>query len=100
MSKTTNTGEISQITHWINGAPDSQKPERTSEVFNPATGKVTGNVALACAATVDRAVVAATSAFTEWRHSSLTKRTQVLFAFRELVLQNKENIAALITAEH
>jgi malonate-semialdehyde dehydrogenase (acetylating)/methylmalonate-semialdehyde dehydrogenase len=30
----------------------------------------------------------------------LTKRSQVLFAFRELVLQNKEKIAALITDEH
>jgi len=52
------------------------------------------------AATVDSAVSAATAAFVEWRHSSLTKRTQVLFAFRELVQQNKEKIAALITAEH
>jgi len=49
---------------------------------------------------VDRAVNAATEAFTTWRHSSLTKRTQVLFAFRELVQQNKEKIAALITDEH
>jgi malonate-semialdehyde dehydrogenase (acetylating)/methylmalonate-semialdehyde dehydrogenase len=45
-------------------------------------------------------VAAATNAFVEWRHSSLTKRSQVLFAFRELVLQNKEKIAALITDEH
>jgi malonate-semialdehyde dehydrogenase (acetylating) / methylmalonate-semialdehyde dehydrogenase len=36
----------------------------------------------------------------EWRHSSLTKRVNVLFAFRELVNTNKEKIAALITAEH
>jgi malonate-semialdehyde dehydrogenase (acetylating)/methylmalonate-semialdehyde dehydrogenase len=57
-------------------------------------------VAFANAATVDSAVSAATAAFAEWRHSSLTKRTQVLFAFRELVQQNKEKIAALITAEH
>jgi malonate-semialdehyde dehydrogenase (acetylating)/methylmalonate-semialdehyde dehydrogenase len=57
-------------------------------------------VAFANAATVDSAVSAATAAFAEWRHSSLTKRTQVLFAFRELVQQNKEKIASLITAEH
>jgi malonate-semialdehyde dehydrogenase (acetylating)/methylmalonate-semialdehyde dehydrogenase len=91
---------MTQITHWINGALDSQKPQRTGEVFNPATGKVTKTVAFADAATVDRAVTAATDAFTTWRHSSLTKRTQVLFAFRELVQQNKEKIAALITDEH
>jgi malonate-semialdehyde dehydrogenase (acetylating)/methylmalonate-semialdehyde dehydrogenase len=91
---------MTQITHWINGALDTQKPERTGDIFNPATGKVSGTVAFANAATVDTAVNAATTAFAEWRHSSLTKRTQVLFAFRELVQQNKEKIAALITAEH
>jgi len=91
---------MTQITHWINGAPDTKKPERTGDIYNPATGKVTGTVAFGNAATVDSAVSAATAAFAEWRHSSLTKRTQVLFAFRELVAQNKEKIAALITAEH
>uniref|UniRef100_UPI00404B7A57 CoA-acylating methylmalonate-semialdehyde dehydrogenase n=1 Tax=Candidatus Planktophila sp. TaxID=2175601 RepID=UPI00404B7A57 len=91
---------MTQITHWINGSLDSKKPERTGDIYNPATGKVTGTVAFANAATVDSAVSAATAAFVEWRHSSLTKRTQVLFAFRELVQQNKEKIAALITAEH
>jgi len=91
---------MTQITHWINGALDTQKPQRSGEVFNPATGKVTKTVAFADAATVDRAVSAATQAFATWRHSSLTKRTQILFAFRELVQQNKEKIAALITDEH
>ena len=91
---------MTQTTHWINGALDTQKPQRSGEVFNPATGKVTKTVAFADAATVDRAVNAATEAFATWRHSSLTKRTQVLFAFRELVQQNKEKIAALITDEH
>jgi malonate-semialdehyde dehydrogenase (acetylating)/methylmalonate-semialdehyde dehydrogenase len=91
---------MTQITHWINGALDTKKPERTGDIYNPATGKVTGTVAFGNTATVDSAVSAATAAFAEWRHSSLTKRTQVLFAFRELVAQNKEKIAALITAEH
>jgi len=91
---------MTQITHWINGSLDTKKPERTGDIYNPATGKVTGTVAFGNAATVDSAVAAATTAFAEWRHSSLTKRTQVLFAFRELVAQNKEKIAALITAEH
>jgi malonate-semialdehyde dehydrogenase (acetylating)/methylmalonate-semialdehyde dehydrogenase len=91
---------MTQITHWINGALDTQTAPRSGEVFNPATGKVTKTVAFADAATVDRTVAAAIEAFTSWRHSSLTKRTQVLFAFRELVQQNKEKIAALITDEH
>jgi malonate-semialdehyde dehydrogenase (acetylating) / methylmalonate-semialdehyde dehydrogenase len=91
---------MNQITHWINGALDTSKSERSGDVYNPATGKVSKTVAFGTAATVGSAVTAATNAFSEWRHSSLTKRSQVLFAFRELVLQNKEKIAALITDEH
>ncbi len=91
---------MTHITHWINGALSTQKSDRHGDIYNPATGQVTGSVDFASAATVDVAVQAATKAFTEWRHSSLTKRVQVLFAFRELVHVNKEKIAALITAEH
>ena len=78
----------------------TDKPERTGEIFNPATGAVSGNVAFADAATVDKIVNISEKAFEQWRHASLTKRTQVLFSFRELVNKNKEKIAALITAEH
>ena len=88
------------ISHWINGAVTNEKSERSGDVFNPATGKISGSVNFASTATVDMAVGVAAKAFNEWRHSSLTKRTQVLFAFRELVNANKEKIAALITAEH
>ena len=91
---------MKQITHWINGALTTEEPVRSGDIFNPATGHVTGSVAFADTATVDLAVDAAAAAFATWRHSSLTKRTQVLFAFRELVQQNKEKIAALITDEH
>ena len=91
---------MTQITHWINGVLDTQIHDRSGDIYNPATGKVTSTVVFGNAATVDQAVDAASAAFSTWRHSSLTKRTQILFAFRELVQVNKEKIAALITAEH
>ncbi len=91
---------MSEITHWINGKTFDDSAKRHGEIFNPATGEVSKKVAFGTAATVDVAVKAATDAFAEWRHSSLTKRVNVLFAFRELVNTNKEKIAALITAEH
>jgi malonate-semialdehyde dehydrogenase (acetylating)/methylmalonate-semialdehyde dehydrogenase len=91
---------MSEITHWINGKTFDDSAKRHGEIFNPATGDVSKKVAFGTAATVDVAVKAATDAFAEWRHSSLTKRVNVLFAFRELVNINKEKIAALITAEH
>ena len=91
---------MDHITHWINGALDSTQSARSGDIYNPATGKISKSVAFGDAVTVDRAVDAATAAFSTWRHSSLTKRTQTLFAFRELVQTNKDKIAALITAEH
>jgi malonate-semialdehyde dehydrogenase (acetylating)/methylmalonate-semialdehyde dehydrogenase len=89
-----------RVTHWINGQYWTGSAERQGDVFDPATGKVTKQVDLASRATTDEAVAAAKSAFAEWRESSLTKRTQVLFAFRELLNANKETLAALITDEH
>lgn len=91
---------MTQVTHWIDGEFSTQKSERHGDIYNPATGQVTGSVDFASSATIDHAVQVATRAFKEWRHSSLTKRVQILFAFRELVHINKEKIAALITAEH
>ncbi len=88
------------ITHWIGGKPFGGVAERQGDVYDPATGLVTGKVDFATAADVDEAVAVAKDAFSEWRHSSLTKRTQVLFAFREILNARKEEVAALITAEH
>jgi malonate-semialdehyde dehydrogenase (acetylating) / methylmalonate-semialdehyde dehydrogenase len=88
------------ITHWIDGKPWGGSSERQAEVFDPATGQVSGLVDLASAAEVDEAVAAAAAAFANWRHSSLTKRSQVLFAFRELLNARKGELAEIITAEH
>jgi len=88
------------ISHWINGALSTEKSDRTGDVYNPATGQICAKVNFATPQTVDLAVNVATKAFETWRHASLTKRTQVLFAFRELVNQNKDKLAALITKEH
>ena len=70
-------------------------------MFNPATGWQTGELDLASAALVDEVVTTAHEAWASgWGSISLAKRTQVLFTFRELLNERKEDIAALITAEH
>ena len=88
------------ITHWIDGRPWLGEPSRHGEVFNPATGMQTARVAFADAALVDSAVDAASRAFETWRHASLAQRSQVLFAFRQLVHARREELAAIITSEH
>src|SRR6476469_9560241 len=89
-----------RITHLIDGQPWTGAAERTSPVFNPATGEQTGVLDLASASLVDDVVKSAASAWEGWADASLAKRTAVLFAFRELLNERKEDIAALITAEH
>ncbi|HTY71462.1 MAG TPA: CoA-acylating methylmalonate-semialdehyde dehydrogenase [Actinomycetes bacterium] len=88
------------ITHRIGGKPWTGTSERQGEVYDPARGVVSGRVDFASAADVDVAVAAAKDAFATWRHSSLAKRSQVLFAFRQLLDARKEDVAAAITAEH
>jgi malonate-semialdehyde dehydrogenase (acetylating)/methylmalonate-semialdehyde dehydrogenase len=89
-----------RVTHWIDGRLWSGTAERTGDVYDPATGKVMKQVDFASRQTLDEAVAVAKAAFPDWRDASLTKRTQVLFAFRELLNANKEKVAALITDEH
>jgi len=88
------------IRHWIDGRLSERAAERHGDVYNPATGEVSARVQLAPPAVVDEAVASAKAASVEWRSSSLSKRTRVLFAFRELVERHKAEIAAHLTREH
>ncbi|WP_433555943.1 CoA-acylating methylmalonate-semialdehyde dehydrogenase [Pseudonocardia xinjiangensis] len=88
------------IDHWIGGKPTAGTAQRTGAVFNPATGRQQAEVALADGSDVDLAVQAASEAFVSWSQTSLSKRTAILFAFRELVRAHTDELAELITAEH
>jgi malonate-semialdehyde dehydrogenase (acetylating) / methylmalonate-semialdehyde dehydrogenase len=87
-------------THWIGGKPWSGDAVQRGDIYNPATGQVSGTVDFASAAEVSAAVRAAADAFGGWRETSLTKRVSVMFAFRELLRSHHGEIAALISAEH
>ncbi len=89
-----------QITHWIGGRPVDGSSDRTAPVFNPATGAVTGQVALADPADVDAAVRTAAEAFGSWSQESLAARSKVLFTFRHLLAENAQRLAETITDEH
>ncbi len=92
--------EIRRITHWIGGKPYTGESARHGEVFDPATGQVTGHVDFASSDDVNLAVTAAADAWRDWRSASLSKRTSVMFAMRELLRQRSGDVAAAITAEH
>jgi malonate-semialdehyde dehydrogenase (acetylating)/methylmalonate-semialdehyde dehydrogenase len=88
------------ISHWIDNKPFAGSSTATVPVTNPATGEVTGQVALASAEDARAVIDAAAAAFPAWRDTSLAKRTQILFAFRELLNERKGELAEIITSEH
>ena len=87
------------VGHFIDGALVTDAG-RSAPIFNPATGAVSGKVALASAATVERAIASAQAAFPAWRDTPPAKRARVMFRLKELLEQNSDRICALITAEH
>jgi malonate-semialdehyde dehydrogenase (acetylating)/methylmalonate-semialdehyde dehydrogenase len=91
---------MKHCTHWIGGKPWDGEAERHGDVYDPATGQVSGQVDFAGPAEVDLAVATATDALQTWRRISLAKRASVLFSFRELVKANAGQLAQLITSEH
>ncbi len=88
------------IDHFIQGAVAAGTGARRQDVFNPATGAVTGRVALASAADVNTVVAAAQAAFPAWADTPPIRRARVMFKFLELVNQHRDELARLITAEH
>ena len=88
------------IQHWIAGELTSGGDGRPSPVFNPATGEQQAEVLLGSRADVESAIAAAWDAFPAWSQTSISARTKVLFAFRELVNANAQRIAEAITDEH
>ena len=88
------------IGHYIGGKAHAGSAFRSQPVYNPATGEVTGHVALANSADVNAAVAAAQAAFPAWSDTPPIRRARVMFKFLELLNANKDKLAHCITAEH
>ena len=94
------TQSIALIGHYIQGRPVAGTSGRQSDVFNPATGRVSGQVALASTDEVNQAVASAKAAFPAWSGLSPLRRARVMFKFKELLEKNHDRLAEIITSEH
>ncbi len=94
------TAVLPILSHWINGAAVEVLPENTGPITNPATGQVFARVPRGGVAEVDQAVAAAKAAFPAWRDLPLIARSNIFFAFRNLMWEHREELAALITRDH
>lgn len=87
------------VGHFIDGKHVPGQ-NRTQDVFNPATGEVSKQVALADKAVVETAIAAAADAFAAWQETPAIRRARIMFNFKHLLEQNTDKIAAAITEEH
>jgi malonate-semialdehyde dehydrogenase (acetylating)/methylmalonate-semialdehyde dehydrogenase len=94
------TQAITEIPHWINGAPVKGTSGRFSDVFHPTQGRVQSRVPLATDAEVDAAVQAAAKAFPAWSALPPLRRARVMFRFREIFESRGTEVSALINREH
>jgi malonate-semialdehyde dehydrogenase (acetylating)/methylmalonate-semialdehyde dehydrogenase len=96
----TETLAVTTVHNWIGGKQEAATSGRHGVVNNPATGAVIAEVGFASAADVDRAVAAAKAAQHDWRSVPLSGRAEVLFKLRELIVQNRTQIAERLTREN
>ena len=88
------------LTHFIHGQDVAGASGRFGDVFDPATGEVSGQVPLASKAEVEAAIASAQAAFPAWAATTPLNRARVLFKFKELLDQHADEIARAITSEH
>lgn len=89
-----------EIGHYINGEVFAGARTKTQDVFNPATGELTGKVDLASVSDVDKAVAAAQAAFPAWSNVPPIRRARLMNKFLNLLMEHKDELARAITAEH
>jgi malonate-semialdehyde dehydrogenase (acetylating)/methylmalonate-semialdehyde dehydrogenase len=88
------------ISHWINGQSHAATSGRKGAISNPATGEVIAEVGFASVEDVDRAVAAAKAAAVEWRSTPLSRRAEVMFQLRDLIVRNRARLAEIISLEN
>ncbi len=96
----TSTIASPETAHYIHGERQTGTSLRTQSVYNPATGAVSSKVRLANAADVNAAVASAEAAFPKWADTPPIRRARIMYKFLELLNQNKDELARIITAEH
>ena len=89
-----------QIPHYIDGKRTTGKRERTSAVYDPATGEQTGELGLASTREVNEAIAVANNAAPAWGETSSLKRSRILSRFLRIAEERIDQLAAIITSEH
>ena len=92
--------DTTTVGHFSGGRRCAGNSERTQDVYNPALGKAARQVVLGDGEDVRQAVAAASAAFAGWADTPPIRRARVMNRFLQLMNEQRETLAAMITAEH
>jgi malonate-semialdehyde dehydrogenase (acetylating)/methylmalonate-semialdehyde dehydrogenase len=79
---------------YVSGSP------RRAPVFNPATGEQIAELPLSTLDELEAAVAAAKAAAPGWANTPPMKRARILFRFKQLLDENADELARIISREH
>jgi malonate-semialdehyde dehydrogenase (acetylating)/methylmalonate-semialdehyde dehydrogenase len=92
--------ETKIINHWIDGGFQPSASDRFGNIYNPATGAVIAKLPMGGAADLETAVKSARHAFHSWSTTSITKRAQLMFKFKELLELHRDELVDIVSLEH
>ena len=88
------------LSHFVGGQMIEGRGERFGDIYNPATGDIAKQVPLATTEEVRSAVAVAAEAFPNWSQTPPARRAQVLFRYRELLIEHMGELAEIVSSEH
>ncbi|MGC4377629.1 CoA-acylating methylmalonate-semialdehyde dehydrogenase [Fictibacillus sp. Mic-4] len=94
------TKDVQLLKNYIGGQWVESAGKQSEEVPNPATGEVIARVPISTREDLDKAVASAKEAFKTWKKVAVPKRARILFRFQQLLVENWEELAELVTLEN
>lgn len=92
--------EIKVLKNYINGEWIESKTTEFEEVYNPATGEIIAQVPLSTQKELDHAAEVAHDAYKDWSRVSVVRRGRLMFKLQNLLVDNRAELARLITLEN
>nr|WP_147054471.1 CoA-acylating methylmalonate-semialdehyde dehydrogenase [Sporosarcina luteola] len=91
---------VDRLKNYIGGEWVDSNSINYETVFNPATGEAIAEVPLSSKEDVEKAVLAADKAFKTWSKTAVPRRARILFKYQQLLVENWDELAKLITIEN
>lgn len=88
------------LNHYVSGTEVKGTSDRFADGYNPATGVVAIQVPLASTEETDAAIKVAREAFPKWAATTPLRRARILYKFKELLEQNANKLAEIVSREH